>query len=198
MTTPPRTPRPDLGPATAAMARLLAGVRDEQLAAPTPCPAYSVRELLGHVDGLTTAFDAAARKDLGPSTSTDPGSVTPVLPEDWRTGLPGRLASLAGAWRAPDAWDGDTRAGGFTFPAAIAGVVALNELVVHGWDLARATGQPYELDTATLEAVRGFFAASRDEAMRAPAFGPVVEVPEGAPLLDEVVGLSGRDPGWAR
>ncbi|MEU1071977.1 MULTISPECIES: TIGR03086 family metal-binding protein [unclassified Streptomyces] len=196
MDTHPQSPRPDLGPAADAVARLLGGVREEQLAARTPCPAYSVRELIGHLDGLTTAFEAAARKDFGPSTATDPGSVTPVPPADWRAGLPGRLAALAEAWRAPEAWDGDTQAGGFTFPAAIAGVVALNELVVHGWDLARATGQPYDPGAASLAVVQGFFEASRDDAMRAPAFGPVVEVPRDAPALDRVVGLSGRDPGW--
>ncbi|PKV88700.1 TIGR03086 family metal-binding protein [Streptomyces sp. TLI_146] len=197
MDTQTQTPRPDLGAAARAVAGLLAGVRDEQLAARTPCPKYSVRELLGHINGLTAAFTSAAAKKSGPETATDPGSVTPVLPEDWRTGLPGRLDALAEAWRAPTAWDGDTQAGGITFPAAIAGLVALDELVVHGWDLARATGQPYDPGAASLEAVHGFLDASRDEAVRAPAFGPVVEVPADAPLLDRVAGLSGRDPGWA-
>ncbi|MBD0748021.1 TIGR03086 family metal-binding protein [Streptomyces sp. CBMA152] len=192
-----QNPRPDLAPAAHAVARLIDGVRDDQLAAPTPCPKYSVRELVGHIAGLTGAFTAAAHKNFGPATGTDPGSVTPVLPEDWRTGLPGRLTALAEAWRAPQAWDGDTQAGGVTFPAAIAGVVALNELVVHGWDLARATGQEYDPGAAGLEVAYGFFAANRDSTLRAPAFGPVVEVPEDAPLLDRVVGLSGRDPGWA-
>ncbi|MFI1171493.1 TIGR03086 family metal-binding protein [Streptomyces melanogenes] len=197
MDTQTQTPGPDLGPAARAVAGLLAGVRDEQLAAPTPCPKYSVRELLGHLAGLTAAFTSAAGKKSGPETATDPGSVTPVLPEDWRTGLPGRLDALAEAWRAPEAWAGDTQAGGITFPAAIAGVVALDELVVHGWDLARATGQPYDPGAESLEAVHGFLDASREDALRAPAFGPVVEVPQDAPLLDRVVGLSGRDPGWA-
>ncbi|GGP59269.1 TIGR03086 family metal-binding protein [Streptomyces melanogenes] len=197
MDTQTQTPGPDLGPAARAVAGLLAGVRDEQLGAPTPCPKYSVRELLGHLAGLTAAFTSAAAKKSGPETATDPGSVTPVLPEDWRTGLPGRLDALAEAWRAPEAWAGDTQAGGITFPAAIAGVVALDELVVHGWDLARATKQPYDPGAASLEVVHGFLDASRDDALRAPAFGPVVEVPQDAPLLDRVVGLSGRDPRWA-
>ena len=48
--------------------------------------------------------------------------------------------------------DGMTEAGGFTFPASEAGKVALNELLVHGWDLARATGQEYSCDDATARA----------------------------------------------
>ena len=90
-----------------------------------------------------------------------------------------------------------TQAGGVTLPAPIAGRVALNELVVHGWDLARATSQPFD---PAESAVRGSFellAASTDPAQREPIFGPVVPVPEDAPLLDRAIGLSGRDPAWS-
>ena len=41
-----------------------------------------------------------------------------------------------------------SRAGGVDFPGEVAGMVALTEVVVHGWDLARATGQPYGIDAA--------------------------------------------------
>ncbi len=43
-----------------------------------------------------------------------------------------------------------TSAGPIEMPGEIAGLVALDELVVHGWDLARATDQPYDVDDATL------------------------------------------------
>ncbi len=42
------------------------------------------------------------------------------------------------------------------------GVVALDELVLHGWDLARATGQPFNVDSASVQACLGF-AASMSE-----------------------------------
>lgn len=61
-------------------------------------------------------------------------------------------------------------------PAEVAGLVALNELVVHGWDLARSTGQPYDVDRASLEAVLPFLepAAASAETDEAPQglFGP--------------------------
>ena len=53
----------DLGPATRATAALVAGVRDDQLGDPTPCPAYSVGDLLDHLGGLSVAFTEAALKD---------------------------------------------------------------------------------------------------------------------------------------
>ncbi|MFF3325297.1 TIGR03086 family metal-binding protein [Streptomyces sp. NPDC002889] len=187
---------PDLGQVAAGMARLAAGVDDARLEDPTPCPRYAVRELLAHVVGLSSAFRDAARKDSGPATNTDPGTVKWVLDDDWRTRLPRLLDELVAAWRAPGAWEGDTQAGGITFPAAIAGRVALNELLVHGWDLARATGQEYAPDEASLEVSYALMAPSADDPARGGMFGPVVAVAESAPLLDRVVGLSGRRPDW--
>jgi uncharacterized protein (TIGR03086 family) len=78
--------------------------------------------------------------------------------------------------------------------------VALDELVLHGWDVARASGQPYEPDPVALEAIHGFLAplaAPEQAAMRGTIFGPVVPVPDTAPMLDRVVGLAGRDPAWS-
>ncbi|MER6043110.1 maleylpyruvate isomerase N-terminal domain-containing protein, partial [Streptomyces sp. NPDC001856] len=54
----------DLAPQARIVARLAAGVRDEQLDGRTPCPRYAVRNLLGHLGHLAVAFRAAARKDL--------------------------------------------------------------------------------------------------------------------------------------
>ncbi|MFJ6947017.1 TIGR03086 family metal-binding protein, partial [Streptomyces wuyuanensis] len=167
---------PDLGPVAAAMARLAAGVPDAGLDGPTPCPKYAVRELLAHVVGLSAAFRDAARKDFGPSTAVDPGTVEWVLPDDWRSELPRLLDELVAAWREPGAWDGDTRAGGITFPAAAAGRVALNELLVHGWDLARATGQDHAPAEADLRVSYGLMAPAADDGGRDGMFGPVVPV----------------------
>jgi uncharacterized protein (TIGR03086 family) len=91
-----------------------------------------------------------------------------------------------------------TRAGGVEIPGEIAGVVALDEVVVHGWDLARASGQPYECDPGVLEVVHGFVSQFADQPeAREGLFGPVVELSSSAPLLDRVIGLTGRDPAWS-
>lgn len=188
----------DLGPQTRVVARLADAVTDEHLSAPTPCPDMAVRNLLGHLLGLSVAFRDAGRKDLGPTTDTDPGSARPDIGPDWRAELPKVLGELSEVWRAPDAWTGMTRAGGVDLPGAVAGAVAVNELVIHAWDLARATGQEYTPDPAALQASHDFLLASVDDPGRGSIFGPVVPVPAGAPLLDRAVGLSGRDPSWGR
>jgi uncharacterized protein (TIGR03086 family) len=92
-----------------------------------------------------------------------------------------------------------TQAGGVDLPADVVGRVALNELVIHGWDVARATGQPFDCGTKALEACWELLAerATADqEAGDDDPFGPVVDVPADAPLLDRLIGLSGRKPSW--
>ncbi|MER5217173.1 TIGR03086 family metal-binding protein [Streptomyces sp. NPDC002838] len=187
----------DLGAQTRIVARLADGVTDAQLSAATPCPDLAVRNLLGHLTGLAVAFRDAARKDLGVTTDTSPEAAVPDIGPGWREELSKALDELADAWRDPAAWTGMTRAGGIDLPGEVAAAVVADELVIHGWDLARATGQRYEPDPAALQASYDMlFAAAEDSDRGDDIFGPVVSVPDEAPLLDRAVGLSGRDPGW--
>ena len=188
----------DLEPATRALADVVARVRDDQLEAPTPCPGTSVAGMLDHIDGFALAFTAAAEHTEPPGGSQPPVVDASRLAADWRTRIPARLAALAEAWRVDDAWVGMTKAGGVDLPSEVAGVVALDEVVVHGWDLASATGQQYSVEQAQLDAVFGFVRASAEQNPDGTPglFGPPVTVPEDAPLLDRVIGLAGRDPAW--
>jgi len=190
--------RVDLGPAAARLSHLVASTPGELLEAPTPCPAYTVGDLVDHVDGLAIAFTDAAKKTPPAGGSSGGSGDASRLGEDWRTRIPQDLGSLAEAWRDPAAWSGTTEAGGLELPGEVAGLVALNELVVHSWDLARATGQPCHRDQSSLETAHAFlgsFATGPGEQREGP-FGPVVEVPDDAPLVARVLGLSGRDPEW--
>lgn len=189
----------DLEPATRTLADVVAGVRDDQLEAPTPCPGTSVAALLDHIDGFALAFRAAAQHSEPPGGSRPPVADAARLTGDWRTRIPARLAELAAAWRADDAWVGMTKAGGLDLPSDLAGVIALDEVVVHGWDLATATGQQYRVPQDPLEAVFGFVRSSAEQNPNGTPglFGPPVPVPGDAPLLDRVIGLAGRDPAWS-
>jgi uncharacterized protein (TIGR03086 family) len=188
----------DLHPAAREVARLLDGVTDDQLSA--KCPAdCDVATLLDHLMGLTMAFTWAAEKSTPPEASGPPTSSAANLDPDWRSVLPGRLDALADAWSQPSAWDGMTEAGGVTMPGEVIGVVALDEIVMHGWDLARATGQDFRCDPASVEAVLEFTARSAEPeqaASREGLFGPVVSVPADAPAFDRALGFAGRDPAW--
>jgi uncharacterized protein (TIGR03086 family) len=189
----------DLEPATRTLADLVADVRDDQLDGPTPCPGTSVGAMLDHMAGFALAFTAAANHTEPPGGSRPPSSSASRLVADWRTLIPARLAELADAWRVKAAWSGVTKAGGQELPSEIAGVIALDEVVVHGWDLALATGQPYAVEAPLLEAVYGFVRGSAEQNPQGTPglFGPPIFLPDDAPLLDRVIGLAGRDPNWA-
>lgn len=186
----------DLAPQASAVSRLVAGVRDDQLGDPTPCTDTPVAGLLDHLVGLTLAFRLAAEKTPLPgAASADAANLAP----DWRVRLPRQLDDLVAAWQSPAAWEGLTEAGGVQLPAAAMGVVALNEVLVHGWDLAVATGQPFPVDEAAAQVCLGFavdFATGAPEAREA-MYAPVVPVPDDAPALDRLLGQTGRDPSWS-
>jgi uncharacterized protein (TIGR03086 family) len=187
----------DLQPSADQMASVVAGTSDDQLDGSTLCEKMPVRQLIAHVIGLSIAFRDAARKVDGPTTSTPPGSAAAVLPDDWREQVPARLGELVSAWREPDAWQGDTQAGGVALPGAVAGQVANNELLLHGWDLARSTGQPFSAGEANLRSAWDMVSNTPDDPdARQGLFGPVVPVPDDAPLLDRALGYAGRDPHW--
>ncbi|MFG3342916.1 TIGR03086 family metal-binding protein [Glycomyces sp. NPDC048151] len=179
------------------VAGLLSGVSDALLSGPTPCGHYTQAQLLNHLLGLCLAFTAAARGETGPFNDAPPGEPPTGLEAGWRDELEQRLGVLADAWGEASAWEGDALAGGVTLPAPVMGLVALNEVAVHGWDLARATGQPYELDDATLGALTAFVAQDADDqAARDGIYGPALHLPEDAAPLDRLIGLTGRDPLW--
>lgn len=189
----------DLTPAAEQVAALVAAVRDDQLANPTPCETMDVATLLDHLDGLSQAFTMAATKDLPEGGTAPPSSDGSNLDPAFRTIVPDRLRALAAAWRADDAWTGMTQAGGIDLPGEIGGLVALNEVVLHGWDLAVATGQPFDLDPASADVVHEFvsgFAGPGHEEDRAGLFGPEVPVADEASILDRILGMAGRNPTW--
>jgi uncharacterized protein (TIGR03086 family) len=188
----------DLNPAAQQVKDLISRLPDEKLHAPTPCPDTNVAALLDHFMGLTLAFTSAARKLTGEASSAPPPPPTAAhLDPDWRHKLPGQLDELVSAWKDPAAWQGEAQAGGVTLPGEVMGVVALDELVIHGWDLARATDQVFEADQTSLDAVVAMLSEFPDEARgEGTGFGPIVDVGPDAPLLARAIGLSGRDPGW--
>jgi uncharacterized protein (TIGR03086 family) len=188
----------DLTPAARRLCELVQHVDDDLLGAPTPS-GIPVAGMLDHVGGLAVAFTAAAAKDFGSVTATPPAPDGDRLGTAWRAEIPRALTALAQAWTDPDAWQGMTQVVGVTLPGQIAGQVALDEIVLHAWDLARGTGQPYQQDPATLEACLAAMTAMYPPDnldARKGIFEPPVPVLDDAPLVDRVVAYSGRDPGW--
>jgi len=188
----------DLEPATRMLANVVRGVRVDQMTGPTPCSKSSVGDLVDHVNGFAMAFTAAATKTPLPGGSQGPSADASRLGTDWRTRIPERLAGLASAWHEQAAWTGMTRAGGQELPAELAAVIALDEVIIHGWDIAVATGQSFSCEPELIKATLGFVepTVARNPDGTPGLFGQPVPVPDDAPLLDRLLELTGREPAW--
>ncbi|MEU7764171.1 TIGR03086 family metal-binding protein [Nocardia sp. NPDC049190] len=188
-------PEFDFEPAATALEAVIGGVTDDQLSGRTPCADTTVRDLLVHVVDLTEAFRQAATKEaVGGSVAPNSAPAIPLV-TDWRDRIPAQLKDLVSAWREPAAWDGATEAGGVSMPAAEMALVALDELVIHCWDLATATGQQPSFAAADLAVLIEFLRDTPSEGTPG-LFGPVVPIPADAPVLHRILGRTGRDPGW--
>jgi uncharacterized protein (TIGR03086 family) len=183
---------------------VIAGVRPDQLTAPTPCPDMDVRTMLGHLVGVLDRIAA-----LG--TGDDPFSVVEThAPDDgWSAAWATSGALAAAAWRDDAVLERPIALPWIQGSGAEVLTSYFSELTVHTWDLATATGQQPPWDdtvvTAALEARPILPAENRlavfeeisaamglDEV--AVPFAEAVPVPVDAPAIDRLVAWNGRDP----
>lgn len=161
-------------------AALVAGVGDDRWDAPTPCSGWTVRALVDHVLDVQRLVTARL-------TGEEPAPA----------GVEGLGAALLAAFRRPGVLDDVVAMPVGVVPAAVAVELQVTEYLVHGWDLARATGQPVDVLPADL--AERALAFSRDALAQLPPerspFAPPVAVDDAAPAIDRLVGLLGRYPG---
>ena len=170
--------------AAGALADVVRAIESDQLTNPTPCTEFDVRELVHHLLYWGPSLEAAARKE-----NVSPSDVEVT---DWRGALLAQLDRTVDAWAPESAWKGETSMG----PARVVGEMLVGELAVHAWDLARATGQTLDLPGDLLAYLYDGIAAGAEQGREMGLYGPEVPVPADAPLLDRILGLTGRDPAW--
>lgn len=180
--------------AAAPWSKIIRTIGPEHLTARTPCAEFDVRALINHLLFWGPSLVGAARKQsVAPPAATE--SEVDLTTGDWTTALDTHLHELATAWRGPAAWQGTTCMGGPTeLPAGVVGGMVVGELVVHGWDLARALDTTPTWDDDLLHYVHDETAATADQGRQLGIYGPEVPVPTTTPLLDRILGLTGRDP----
>jgi uncharacterized protein (TIGR03086 family) len=195
MTTATETTADLLAEVLTELAPVVGGITDDQLHDPTPCTEYDVAQLREHVLGWLAIFAAGFADPAGqaPRASTDGYQV----PADPAAGVRAASSTISQAIRAGAA-SRPLRIGGSGMPGDMALSMILWEYQVHGWDLARATGQAWSPATAAAEESLAFAPGmlTSDYQGDGKAFGPRVPVPAAAAPLDRLLGLSGRDPGW--
>lgn len=175
-------------------ARITAGVTPGQLTGPTPCPDYDTRALVNHLVAYTgIGMECRARRRPHPEGLAERDfTADPRWAADYAEALDRAVA----AWADPAAWEGDISMGGTAMPAeAVAGMLFL-ELVLHAWDLAKATGQEYRAGDATAKLLLAVVQGQAELYRQYKGFGEPVEPPAGAGDLELALALSGRDPRW--
>ena len=190
-------PRPLLARALDQSADAIARVTPEQLALPTPCTAFDVRELVGHMLFAARRTALAGRRA---EISQDGPAVVDAADDNRAEAFADTAADAVGAWEGPEALRGDIALPFGTFPAPVVAWIYTLEQVTHAWDLTVATGSAAPLDDELAEVVlavgqdlvRPEFRGGEDM-----PFGPVVDVPADAPPYARLAGFLGRQPEFA-
>jgi uncharacterized protein (TIGR03086 family) len=188
MTAGPLSPLSQLSLAVDVTGSVISAVADGQWDSPTPCPGWSVRDLVSHVVTGNRGFTAAVG-----------GQPAAVSEDDSRAdgGLPGAYSDSAeamlDAFGQPGVLEKIVTVPFGSVPGIAALHLRITELLVHGWDLARATGQAVAFPEDLAEQTLAFSVSKLPDVPpdRRP-FGPPQPVPDDAPAIDRLAARLGR------
>lgn len=171
---------------SAEFTRRVRAVPDDRWESPSPCTEWSARDLVRHVveTQASSPSYAGVTVVLERSVDDDPSAAW----DEARDAMQALLDDPATAEKSYEGMFGTT-----TLEQTVDTFVGL-DLVVHAWDLARATGQDEAMPPADVHEV---YERVRDlgETFRSNGVcGPEVEVPADAPEQDRLLGLLGRTP----
>jgi len=170
-------------------------IRPEQARLPTPCQSWDVRDLVNHLVHDLQQFTAMAHGGRYAKDDSD------VIDDHWMGAYRAAGAALLEAWRREGALDRTIQLPFGEVPATWSVGQQVADVVVHGWDLAKATGQPTEQDHELAQVSLEWGRENLKPQFRGPeesdkVFGEEVAVPDDAPVYEQLAGWFGRDPHW--
>jgi uncharacterized protein (TIGR03086 family) len=192
----------EMAAAATEAAKVVSGVPEGTLDAPTPCGDWDLRTLLNHTI-LWTSY-SAERRAHGESVAEDLMTKDFTAEPGFRADYARQIDRAVRAWSDPKAWAGELGVMGDATPAADVGAMLIMEMALHGWDVAKATGQEYHADDAMAEALLDTVQAQAELFRKYQGFADAIEAPAGATAtatatasaFDRALRLSGRDPNW--
>lgn len=191
----PPLPLDDLAAVVDAVGDLVATVRPDQWRDPSPCPEWNVHELVNHLVMGDRLFTDVLRGEAGMAPGTLDPKATDTLGSDPTAAYADAARALIAAGARPGALERVVVVPFGAVPGVVAVHLRVTEALVHGWDLAQATGQrprfPDDVVERNLEFTRG--ALPDVPAGRAPFASPQ-PVPDDAPAIVRLAGMLGRRP----
>lgn len=171
---------------SAAFAAKVAATPDDRWDAPSPCADWTARDVVRHVVDSHATFVGLIDHELpdAPDVDEDPTAA-------FATASATVLALLTDPVTRDRTYEGHF--GVKPFGWAIDAFLSF-DLVVHGWDLARATGQDETIDPDEVERLWRDAEAFGDAARAPGVFGPELDVPDDASAQDRLLAFVGRDP----
>jgi len=184
MSQPPNTsPIADLDRVLASVDRLIAGVKPDQWSNPTPCTEWDVRQLVSHMVSGNLRFAALVRGEPVPAVANDDS------PEAFRAAG----AALRDSFLQAGALERSYQSPFGLLPGPALVHLRIGEMLAHGWDVARATGQTPDLPSDLAELELAVFRAQLGHSSRdGSPIGPPKPVSEDAPAIDRLAAFLGR------
>ncbi|GAA2453698.1 TIGR03086 family metal-binding protein [Actinomadura vinacea] len=177
-------------------ARIARGVPQERLDDPTPCGEFDLRALVNHWVLYTShgLEHRALRKQLPEALAERDFTADEAWPQEYAAQLDRAVA----AWADPAAWEGEIDLGFAAEPAPKVAAQLITELAVHGWDVAKATGQEFRVSAEVGGFLLGVVEEHAEMYRQYDGFADPVAVAANAPAFHRALAASGRDPGWER
>ena len=179
--------------AIASTKAVIANIEASQLDGPSPCASWKVRDVLNHVIGSNGFFVAA----LGGGAPMPGDDRIDYSLGEFQLAFDEASAAARAAFGAPGALEKIAKLPWGERPGAALLGMATTDVFVHGWDLAKATGQPTDLDGSLAEELLAGSQASMNDAFRGPdgsgkPWGPEQQPPASATAADRLAAFLGR------
>lgn len=185
-------PSEQLRPGADAITALIAGTRPDQLGLPTPCEGWDVRALLNHLVGGAYMF-AAAFTGAAPAGGEGGHGEVDLLGNDPSAAWQKAVETFIAGVDAPGALEKTVNMPWGSMPGAVVYEMLKFDVMVHAWDLSRATGQTFDPPAEVVEVVLAVARQMiRPEMRDGKSFGPEVTPPADARPIDRLAAFTGR------
>jgi uncharacterized protein (TIGR03086 family) len=183
-----------MGKVLAETNRVVGGITPDQLDNQSPCDEWTVRDVINHLTVGATVFATCVRD--GSITDERLGALMTEdnLGDDYQAAFRDASDAAIAAFGSPGAADRIVTMPFGTMPAGVALNIAVFDVTIHTWDLARGSGQGMQLDADTLAEAYALAQAMIPDMREHGVIGAEVTISADAPLEDRLAALAGRQP----